>query len=71
MLIHPLICQKARISRYKYLTIWKCLPRVVKRSKIKYAKGQRASEVLDVNSLRLIPSVLKIVFLIGCFSNVE
>ena len=44
---------------------------MVKRSKIKYAKGQRASEVLDVNSLRLIPSVLKIVFLIGCFSNVE
>ena len=56
------MCQKARISRYKYLSIWKFLSRVVKRSKIKYAKVQRASEVLAVNSLGLIPSVLKILF---------
>ena len=65
------MCQKARISRYKYLTIWKCSSRVIKRSKIKYAKVQRASEFLAVNSLGLISSVLKIVFLIGYFSNIE
>ena len=71
MVTHPLMCQKARISRYKYLTIWKCSSRVIKRSKIKYAKVQRASEFLAVNSLGLISSVLKIVFLIGYFSNIE
>ena len=37
----------------------------------KRKKVQRASEFLAVNSVRLIPSVLKIVFLIGYFSNIE
>ena len=37
----------------------------------KRKKVQRSSEFLAVNSLRLIPSVLKIAFLIGQFSNIE
>ena len=37
----------------------------------KRKKVQRTSEFLAVNSLGLIPRVLKIVFLIGYFSNIE
>ena len=47
------------------------LPSVPFRPQFKRKKVQRASEFLAVNSLGIIPSVLKIVFSIGYFSNIE